>query len=250
MTISFVSATALTSTTDTATPFADITFTLPASTQTDDLLLAVYGGKPFGTTPGDPVSGTAYTAASGIANGTTASGIGAGSVYAEIWYKTHDGTEGNPVSTMPAAYNCAMYAMLALRKTVPGAWSIQSTTAIDAANGGTSYSGTAAATLRFAPGDFFVVSFAHNDDSSSSSAFNVSIPGCTVDSITQRLTGTLTTGTGDDGRMYVVTGRVVSGVATGAATVSCTTGNNDSDGTSIIVLVREPSQEAWGYLNN
>lgn len=247
MTISFVSATGLTATTDTAAPFADITFTLPANITTDDILIAVYGGKPFGTAPGDP---SAYTATSGIANGNTGSGIGSGSVYAEMWYKTSGASETNPTSTMPAAYNIAMTAMLALRKTIPGSWTIQSTTAIDATSAGTSYSATAASTLRFSPGDWVVVSYVHNDDSSNSTLFSISIPGCTLDSVTQRLTGTLTTATGDDGRMYVATTRVISGVATGAATVSCQTGNNDSDGASIILLVREPSQESWGYLNN
>jgi hypothetical protein len=250
MAISFRSATGITATTDTTSPFANITFTLPALTQTDDLLIAVYGGKPFGTQPGDPVSGTAYTVASSIANGTTGTGGGTGSVFAEIWYKTHDGTEGNPASTMPATYSIAMTAMIALRKTVPGSWSVQSTTGIDATNIQTTYSATAADILRFSPGDFVVASYVHNDDSSSSSAFNISIPGCTLDSLTQRLTGTLTTGTGDDGRMYVVTARVVSGVATGAAVVTATTGNNDSDGASIILRVSEPVRQSWGYLND
>lgn len=250
MAISFVSATGLTATADTATPFANITFTLPANTQTDDLLIAVYGGKPFNTVPGDPVSGNAYTQAASIANGSIASGVGSGSVFAEIWHKTHDGTEGNPTSTMPAQYSPAMTAMLALRKTVPGLWTVESTTAIDANAAGTTYSATAAATLRFAPGDWVIASYVHNDDSSANSAFNISIPGCTVDQITQRLTGTLTTGTGNDGRMYVVTGRITSGIATDVAVISATTGNNDSDGASIILLVREPFQESWGYLNN
>lgn len=249
MAISFVSATGLTATADTATPFANITFTLPANTQTNDLLIAIYGGKPFNTSPGDPVSGNAYTVSSSIANGTTANGVGSGSVFAEMWYKTHDGTEGNPTSTMPAQYSPAMTAMLALRKTVPGAWIVESTTAIDATSAGTDYSATAAAILRFAPGDWVVVNYVHNDDSSNNTAFDISIPGCTVDQITQRLTGTLTTGTGNDGRMYTVTARIVSGVATDVATVSATTGNNDADGASIIMLVREQPQSSWGYLN-
>lgn len=250
MPISFVSATDLTSAADTAAPFGNITFTLPANTQTNDLLIAIYGGKPFNTNPGDPVFGNAYTAASAIANGTTANGVGSGSVLAEMWYKTHDGTEGNPTSTMPAAYSPAMTAMVALRKTVAGNWTVQSTTAIDAAAGGTTYSATAAATLPFAPGDYFVVSYVHNDDSSVNTAFNISIPGCTVEQLTQRLKGTLETGTGNDGRMYTITGRIATGIATGAATVTCTTGNNDSDGASIILLVREPSEEAWGEITN
>lgn len=250
MSISFVSATGLTAAADTTSPFANITFTLPANTQTNDLLVAIYGGKPFNTTPGDPVSGNAYTVSSSIANGTTANGVGSGSVFAKMWYKTHDGTEGNPASTMPAAYSPAMTAMLALRKTVAGAWTVESTTASSGTATGTSYSVTGAATLRYAPGDWVVVSYVHNDDSSTNTAFNISIPGCTVENITQRLTGTLETGTGNDGRMYTITASIRDGVATGAPTVSCTTGNNDADGASIILLVREPSQSSWGYLND
>lgn len=249
MTISFVSATGLTSATDTASPFANIGFTLPSGTQSGDLLLAFYGGKPFGTIPNAPVSGVSYSSTSATNNGTTATGAGSGSVYASIWYKIHTGTEGNPSSTVGAQYTPAMSAMIAMRSTISSSWGIESTTATDATNTGTSYSATAATTLRFSPNDWIVVSYVHNDDSSTDTTFGISIPGCTVDSITQRLTGTLETATGDDGRMYVVTARIVSGIATGAATVSCTTGNNDSDGASVILRVSEPSVESWGYLN-
>ena len=247
MTIGFRAATGLTATTDTATPFANITFTIPTGSTTGDLMLAFYGGKLFSTIPGDP---TDFIPLDTIANGTTAGAGGTGSVRASAWYKIYDGSETNPQSTMPAQYTPAMTAMISLTKTEEN-WTVQATDAIDAASGGTGYSATAATTLPFFVGDWVIASYVHNDDSSNTTGFNITIPGCTLGTITQRLTGTLTTATGNDGRMYVVTAPITAGAATGPAVISGTTGANDSDGASIVILAREwsPSRESWGILS-
>lgn len=248
MPIGFRAATGITATADTTTPFANITWTMIAGEQAGDLLLAFYGGKPFNTVPSDP---STYTPLSGIANGTTANGAGSGSVYAKAWYKQALSTaEANPTSTMAAQYSPAMAAMIGLTKD-GDTWTVQSTTGIDAASAGTSYSVTGAATLPYTTGDWIIASAVHNDDSSSNSSPAITIPGCTVGTVTQRLTGTLTTATGNDGRMYVYTAPITAGTATGAPTLTATTGNADSDGTTVFILARENflPKEYWGIMN-
>lgn len=248
MAITFVAATGITAATDTIAAFADIAWTLPAGTATNDLLLAFYGGKPFGSNPAAPNAGE-YVSVNTITNGSTANAAGAGSVRATIWSRTHDGSEGNPTATIAAAYDPGISAMIALRKSNPGAWITTSTTAIDATSTSTTYSATGAATLDFNPGDWIVASLVGNDDSSNFSAWAISIAGCTLSAVTQRLTGTTTTATGLDGRMNVITAQILTGKATGAPVITATTGNADSDGASIIMLVREPAIETWSSLS-
>lgn len=231
MAVSYL-ATGITASSDTATPFANLSYTLPASTQTGDLLIAFYGGKPFGTVPSTP---TDYTARSGGANGSTGMGAGTGSVYAVAFTKTHDGSESNPASTFSAQYSPGIRAMLAVRDSESATWAVTSCKGSDATATSTTYSATGDATLDFVPGDVVVVSLVHNDDSSGDSSFGLSIPGCTIQNLTKRLTGTLTTGTGNDGRMYVITAEIETGTASGAPVVTATTGSGDSDGQSVFL---------------
>lgn len=238
-------ATGITASSDTATPFANLSYTLPASSQQYDLLVVFYGGKPYNTVPSTP---TDYTAQSGGANGTTTMGAGTGSVYAVAFTKEHDGSESNPSSTFSAQYSPGIRAALWVRESdrVGGSWTVTSCKGSDSSSTGTTYSATGDATLNFAPGDIAVVSLVHNDDSSSDSSFGLSIPGCTITNLTQRLTGTLTTGTGNDGRMYVLTAEIESGSASGAPTVTATTGSTDSDGQSVFLRLQRPAVSVSG----
>lgn len=231
-------ATGITASSDTTSPFANLSYTLPTGHTTNDLLIAFYGGKPYGTIPSTP---TDYAPQSGGANGSTAMGSGTGSVYAIAFTKVHDGSESNPASTFSAQYSPGIRAMVkATDSSGLGSWLVASCKGSDATSTGTTFSATGDATLALQPGDWLVALYVHNDDSSSSSSFALSVPGCTLDTVTQRLTGTLTTATGNDGRMYVVTAEVLSGTASGAPTATCTTGSSDSDGQVVFLLVRPP----------
>lgn len=235
MAISLRAATGLTAGTSTA-----ITWTMITGEQANDLLIACYGGKPYNATFSTPPSG--YTARSGGANGTTANGVGAGSVYAIAYTKVAaSASEANPTGTLNTAPSPSMVAMLGLQSTNAGnGWTIESTNGSDATATGTTFSATGAATLAYTAGDWVVVLLVHNDDSSSDSAFGITVPGCTVGTVTQRLTGTLTTATGNDGRMYVVTAEITGGTATGAPTITATTGSGDADGQAVFLRVEEP----------
>lgn len=231
-------ATGITASSDTTSPFANLSYTLPTGHTTNDLLIAFYGGKPYNTVPSTP---TDYAPQSGGANGSTAMGAGTGSVYAIAFTKVHDGSESNPASTFSAQYSPGIRAMVkATDSSGLGSWLVASCKGSDATATSTTFSATGDATLPLQPGDWLVALYVHNDDSSSSSSFALSVPGCSLDTVTQQLTGTLTTGTGNDGRMYVVTAEVLSGTASGAPTATCTTGSGDSDGQVVFLLVRPP----------
>lgn len=244
MTINFRGATGITAGTS-----STVSWTMVTGEQTNDLLIAFYGGKQFDTT--FTTGPTGYDPRSGGANGSTNNGAGSGSVYAIAYTKVAtSAAEANPSGTLNANPSPSMAAMIALTSTYAGSgWTITSTNGSDSTNTSTTYSVTGAATLAFRTNDWIVASFVHNDDSSSDSAFALTVPGCTLGTVTQRLTGTLETPTGNDGRMYVVTAPILSGDATGAPTASATTGNNDSDGQTVFLLVREPDHSGqWGTL--
>ena len=186
-------ATGITASSDTATPFANLSYTLPTGHTTNDLLIAFYGGKPYNTVPSTP---TDYVARSGGANGTTAMGSGTGSVYAIAFTKVHDGSESNPASTFSAQYSPGIRAMVkGTDSSGLGTWRVESCKGSDATATSTTYSATGDATLPLQAGDWLVALYVHNDDSSSSSAWALSVPGCSLGTVTQRLTGTLTTAT-------------------------------------------------------
>lgn len=232
-------ATGIAASADTASPFAALSYTLPADTKAGDLLIACYGGKPYDTVPSTP---SGYTARSGGANGTTAMGSGAGSVYAVAFTKTHSGSESNPSSTFSAQYSPGVRAMVALRDPDTTAWTVTSCKGSDSTATGTGFSATGDATLGYSVGDVVVVLLVHNDDSSSSSSFGLSITGCTLGTVTQRLTGTLTTATGNDARMYVLTATVTAGTATAAPVVTATTGSGDADGQAVFLCCRSDAK--------
>lgn len=238
MPVSFL-ATGITASSDTYTPFANLAYALPTGHTTGDLLIACYGGKPYDTTPSTPAD---YTERAGGANGTTGMGAGSGSVYAVAFTKTHDGSESNPASTFSAQYSPGIRAMLAIRS-AGSTWTVTSCKGSDATATSTTFSATGDADLGYAAGDIVVVLLAHNDDSSSDSSFAITIAGCTVADVTQRLTGTLTTSTGNDGRMYVLTARIVSGTSSAAPVVTATTGSGDSDGQAVFLRVQGAD---WG----
>ncbi|MEN9793033.1 MAG: hypothetical protein RL330_1111, partial [Actinomycetota bacterium] len=237
MTISHRASTGITARTTQATH----AFTLPTGHTTNDLLIAWLGGKPYTVT--DTLNDSTYSATATGANGTNATTAnGAGSVQAAGWYKRHSGTESAPSVTMATATpNPMIQAMSAYQCASGKVWVVQTAAGSDSASTGTTFSAASDTTLTLAVGDVLSVMMVHNDDSSSSSAWALSAPGITFSTVTQRLTGTLTTASGGDGRMYVVDAEVTSGSGTVTVTATATTGTNDSDGEALFVVMREVS---------
>lgn len=237
MAITYRTATGLTASSDTAAAYASLTYTLPTGHTTGDLLLCYMALKPYDTVPGTP---SGYTALSGGANGTTAMGGGTGSMYAIGFYKEHDGTESNPSSAFSAQYSPAMLGMIALESSngTGGGWTIDSTSGSDTSDTGTSFSATGDATLALEAGDHIFVFAGGRDNGSDPSSVDITVPGCTLDTVV--VESVLNTSTGNDGWMYVAHAEVLSGTASGDPVTTATTSSGDSAGQAVFILIREP----------
>ena len=237
MAITYRTPTGLTAASDTAAAYASLTYTLPTGHTTGDLLLCYMALKPYNTVPGTP---SGYTALSGGANGTTAMGGGTGSMYAIGFYKEHDGTESNPSSAFSAQYSTAMLGMIALESSngTGGGWTIDSTSGSDTSDTGTSFSATGDATLALEAGDHIFVFAGGRDNGSDPSSVDITVPGCTLDTVV--VESVLNTSTGNDGWMYVAHAEVLSGTASGDPVTTATTSSGDSAGQAVFILIREP----------
>lgn len=223
---------------DTATPFADLTYTLPTGAATGDLLLALYGGKPFDTLASTP---STYTATASFASGTTAnSGAGVGSTRAQAFHKTHSGTESNPVSSFTAQYNPGSTAMLALSKSQAGSWSVYSSSGGDDTPAGNNIDPVFNDFLPAVEGDILVIQMVIPDDTGDSTTItSIDIPGCTLNTPVQRLV-TASTTAGNDLAMQVWTVDVIGGSATDVPTLSATTGTAGDAAASINLILAGP----------
>lgn len=233
--ILFRAATADTAFIDTSAPWLDMTWTLPTGHTADDLLVLFAGGKPYDTgVPGVP---SGYTDLGSGANGTTAVGAaGTGSVFSCARCKVHSGTEYTPSATMSGATNPVLRFAIALYCDDPATWDVDSCHGSDATETGTAYSATGDATLDFQTGDWVVASFYSNDDQGGASGLTVTIPGCTLGTVST-LTSNATS-SGQDGRGYIIAAEITAGTASGAPVVSCTTSTGESGGQSTILRVR------------
>jgi hypothetical protein len=237
MTITFRAAAGLTGAADTSAPFSAVTFTLPTGHTTDDLLLAFLGWKPYDTTWTDP---SGYASEIGpITSGTTGSGVGTGSVGAQVFTKTHSGTESNPSASVNAGaggYTPALRAMAAFYKTVAGAWTVDSTSGTSET---TTLNVNGAGSLAYAAGDMAVVVVVHKDDDATHTSPVLSASGVTFGTLTQQL-ATTTAVNGDDGAMYVYTASVTTG-ATAAPNFTATVGASEGWASVIFLRIAEPA---------
>ena len=131
--VTWRTATGLTAGTDTSAAW-----TLPTGNAQYDLLIAIYGGKPYDATVGTP---SGYSTCGSTTSGTVANGNGTGSTRVQAFYKVHSGSESNPSGTVSATPSPRMTAMLAATGYGTG-WTVSSTTGQDTTLTGTGISAT------------------------------------------------------------------------------------------------------------
>lgn len=225
MSISWRTATGLTAGTSTA-----LTWTLPTGHTVGDLLVAIYGGKPYTSTSGSP---TDYVSAGSVASGARANSNGSGSTRAQVFTKTHDGTESNPTATLTASPSPSMVAMLAASKTEPGAWLIASTTGADTTLTGTAISATGADSLTVRAGERVMIVSVGNDNLETESGAALAIGAATF-TITEVLAANATS-TGNDGSMAVYDCLVTAG-GTGEPVFTATSGRSGNSERAVVFL--------------
>lgn len=245
-------ATGLTGSNDTATPFLNMTYTIPTGEQTGDLIFGMCGAKwstasQYSSALGVPAT---YNLVDWVAEGTTVTGNGTGSAYLQVIQKTAtSGAEADPAQVFTVGYSPAMTAMITFQKTNPGIWTVESTDAIDT-NTASPFSLTGAATLGFTTGDYIMLVTAHNDDVTAEVLTSLTVTGCVVGTVTERLQ-TNATNSGNDGSMWCYTAEILSGTATAAPQASINTAATEGNGVAIFVRIIEPprtSDEYWGML--
>jgi hypothetical protein len=218
VTISFVAIGAISATADTATPFTSTSYPLPTGAAADDLLTVAIGSKPFGSTPGVPGG---WTQQASVANGSTAVVTDGGSVRAGAYTRTMVGGDVAPSFTWSVQYNPQYGVMLGLRKTNAGSWTVGQTTGTDTNTASTAFSAAGGATLAWTAGDWAVAVVVTPTDAGTFTSPSLTIPGCTVGTLTQRVT-TPGTAQGADLSLYIYTAEITAGTASGVPTFAAT----------------------------
>lgn len=243
MTITFRGATGCVGSSDTASPYSSRNYGSSITGQSaGDLLFALWGGKPYSTSPSSPTNAT-YTTLARRESGTTAEGDSTGSVAAQIFYKTSAGASepNSPISDYSAPYNPAVRAVAGFYKSVAGSWTVESCVGSTESD---PISVTGSSQLNFATGDVIAVLVTLNNNSDLSSP-SLSVSGCTLANLTQRLPST-TAASGDDGGMCLYTADVTAGSATAAPSFSATSSPSNTAASIIFVRIAEPTVKTNG----
>lgn len=131
MAVSYLSSGAYTTATATS-----ITLPIGAGAAAGDMMIAMISIKAYNSAISTP---SGWTSLGLLANGTTASGTGTGSVKVQAFYKEHTGTETNPSFTLSAPTTIAIGIIQVYRKTFPlwldpvgaGQWQVPNSTTLN-----------------------------------------------------------------------------------------------------------------------
>lgn len=233
MAISYVNQTSLNSGIGTD---ANLAYLIPSGSAGNDLMFAVASVKPYTLDISSGTVLTDYTEISDHTNGSVANGDGVGSVRQFVSYRVHDGSESNPTGTLSAAPSPRM-STVSVWRNATGVWDVEAQDGPDTDESGTDVSCTAASTMDIASGDEVLVILSGGDNLSLASVA-LSIPGCTLGTLTL-INSTNTTTTGNDGwiRFYRVS--ITAGSASGAPVFTATTTSGKSAAAATFIRMRE-----------
>lgn len=245
MTVAYNSSQGITASADTTAPYDSNTRSMPGSQNAGDLMMLVCGGKPYSTNYSitDPGGSYSWTLLDRSQSGTTADGNGTGSVWIDARYTISagggSGPEVNTITVQPDdQYTPFMRAGLRFTKT-NNAWDLAATNGADGDPSGTGVTAVMAANPGITANDMVVVCLSFPDDNVSViTSPSLSIPGCTVGTLTQQLSS-VGTSAGRDGAMFVYTATITSGTASGVATFTGTVAGSDSECAIVLVRLRE-----------
>lgn len=197
-----------------------------------DLVLLVVVNKEDTATPNTPAGFTPVPDGTGT-GGTGTAGADTGLVRVSSFYREASGGEDGTSVTLAftGTVNGAQAVLLGFTRDVAATWAV--------AGGGTGSDPTGASPLEavvsvavdVASGDYVVPLCGITTDSVAVGACTLTVPGCTVGTLTERVDNPNTLGF--DTRMGVDTGAVTAGTSSGAATVSIA-----STSTGVLGLVR------------
>lgn len=213
---------------------ANLTPTIPAGAVSGDIMLCLYGTKPYNDAPTINLDWADFGSAA--TDGTVAAGIDVGSMQARFFWKRHTGTESNP--TVTNGTNNVSFAQILVIKPTSGKLLTDPTGAGGGdATAGTGFSITAASNFGITTDDL-VVAFAaiRSDAGGFSSAAAIAAASCTFGTLTA--TGPGTTTSGGDMAWFGHYGLCTSGTSSAAPTYSATLAAAHT-GSGYLIRVRE-----------
>ena len=199
---------------------ANLTPAIPTAQLTGDMMLCLYGTKPYGDAP---TIDQGWTSLGYATDGTVAAGVDVGSMQTRVFYKiaTSD-TETNPTITN-TTNNVSTAVIIVFQKGASDAWVTPVGAGGGDATAGTDFSVTASSDVGHTTGDMVVAAASFRSDAATpTTARAVSITGCTLGTYTQSPTTDPETTSGGDMGMTCGYVPVNSGTSTAAPVMTAT----------------------------
>lgn len=199
---------------------ANIGPAIPTAQLTGDMMVCVYGTKPFDDVP---TIDQGWSDLLGSTDGTVAAGVDIGSMQTRLFYKiaTSD-TEPNPIVTN-STNNISTAYILVFSKGASETWSTPVAEGGGDATAGTGFSVTVGSDIGIRAGDFVVVGCAFRSDAATPVTANVDITatGCTFTDTKALATDPETTSGGDMGMSGDIA-ECTAGPSSAAAVITAT----------------------------
>lgn len=199
---------------------ANLTPVIPTAQLTGDIMVCVYGTKPFNDAP---TIDQGWSDLLESTDGTVAAGVDVGSMQTRIFYKvaTSD-TETNPIVTN-STNNVSTADILVFQKGAGEDWATPVAEGGGDATAGTGFSVTVGSDIGIAAGDFVVVGCVFRSDAATPVTANVDITatGCTFTDTKALATDPETTSGGDMG-MSGEYAECTAGPSSAAAVITAT----------------------------
>ena len=194
---------------------ANLTPAIPAGATSGDMMLCVYGTKPYSDAP---TINNGWTSLGSATDGTVAAGVDSGSMQTRIFYKEHTGTESNP--TVTNTTNNSSTALIIVFQRTEAGWAAMVGAGGGDNTAGTAFSVTMSSDVGHAAGDMVVGGAAFRSDAAVPTNGNgMTIAGTTLGAYVWPAAHASTSG-GDMG-MTIGHIPVNSGTSTGAPVFSC-----------------------------
>lgn len=203
---------------------------VPVAAGIDDIMLICVGNKPHTATPSVDQS---YALIGSVNTGSgEANGLDVGDIRTSVFWKEHTGTEANPIVSVTGG-NPVYALMLAFNKTLND-WLVAGAGGGDITSG-TAFDVAAPTDPGFSAGDWVICQVTLPTDNVALTAITLSIPGCTLGTVTT--TGGVTT-VGNQGRLYLNRAEILSGTSTGPPSLAATL-NGSATGSAYFTRIRE-----------
>src|SRR3989344_859381 len=218
---------------------SNLTPIIPASAATGDIMLLIYGTKPYNDAP---TVTAGWTSIGFATDGTIAAGNDVGSMQTRIYYKEHIGSETNPTVTN-TTNSVSGAVIIAFQKGASEVWETPVGAGGGDATAGTGFSVTTSVNPGITAGDMLVGYAAIRSDAGTQSAIAITATGLTVGAFTESPSADLATNSGGDMAMSGGYRLVTAGTASDAPVYASTLATSHT-GSAFIVRLRATTPPA------